>query len=154
VYYHSSFSSNQFLLIQASFFHIRGSSLIQITRGIGLNKVQRLSIALGRPETASPAVSCIGALYLMYGTFGVVAGLFLFGICYQVYMNWFTKDVLSERRPFFYVLMLIQLMALGGDIVGSIANWIQVGLVLLGSPTLFMAGHALRHIVTPKLRMV
>jgi hypothetical protein len=95
------------------------------------NKGQRLSIALGRTENTSSAVPVIGDLYLMYGTFGVVVGLFLFGTCYQIYMNWFSKEALSERLLFIYVLMLIQLMALCGDIVGSIAIWVQVAFVIL-----------------------
>jgi hypothetical protein len=95
------------------------------------NMNQRLSIALGRPETTASAAPVTGYLYLMYGTFGVIVGLFFYGICYQIYMNWFSKDALMERRLFIYVLMLIQLMGLGGDVVGAIGVWIQTGLVFV-----------------------
>jgi len=95
------------------------------------NKVQRLSIALGRPEITSSATPVIGDLYLTYGTVGVIIGLFFYGICYQIYMNWFSKEALTERRLFIYILMLIQLMGLGGDVVTAIAIWLQSGLVFV-----------------------
>jgi hypothetical protein len=95
------------------------------------NMGQRLSIALGRGEAMSSATPLIGDLYLKDGTLGVIAGLFFYGICYQVYMNWFTRKALSERRLFVYVLMLAQLMALGGDIVFAIGIWLQAALVFV-----------------------
>jgi hypothetical protein len=105
------------------------------------NMPQRVSIALGRPGIVSSAVPITGDLYLMYGTFGVIVGLFLYGICYQIYMNLFSKEALTERRLFIYVLMLIQLMTLGGDIVGSIGVWVQSALVILFS-SYFIYGRA------------
>jgi hypothetical protein len=96
-----------------------------------LNKGQRLSVALGGPSTSSSAVTIIGDLYLMYGTFGVMVGLFLYGICLQVYMNWFAKRAMSERRLFVYILMLMPLMSLGAFVVELVANAVQLGLVFV-----------------------
>jgi hypothetical protein len=92
-----------------------------------LNKGQRLSLALGRPNTTSSAVTIFGDLYTLYGTLGVVVGLFLYGVCLQRYMNWITKRAMSEIHLFFYLSTLLMLNCLGSDVVAFVANAVQSG---------------------------
>jgi hypothetical protein len=95
------------------------------------NKGVRLSVALGRPPTTSSSVTTVGDLYTMYGTFGVAAGLFIYGVVLQLYMNWVARQSLSERQLFFYILMLFSLFTLGAYVVELITNAIQLGLFYL-----------------------
>jgi len=94
-----------------------------------LNKGQRLSIALGRPDTTSSAVTPIGDLYTLYGTVGVVVGMFLYGIGLQSYMNWICRGVLSERGLFVYLSLIVPLINLENDVVSLVAGAIQIGIV-------------------------
>lgn len=95
------------------------------------NKGFRLTVALGRPANSSSAITPIGDLYLMYGTSGVVVGMFLYGICLQIYMNWIANGAVSERRLFVYLSMLLLLIGFEEDVVGFVANAVQFGLVLV-----------------------
>jgi len=94
-----------------------------------LNKGQRLSAALGHPDTSSAAVTPIGDLYTLYGTVGVVIGMFLYGICLQSYMNWICRGLLSERGVFVYLSLIVPLINLEHDIVALIAGAVQFGIV-------------------------
>lgn len=95
-----------------------------------LNKGSRLSVALGRPATTASAVTPIGDLYSMYGSYGVAAGMFVYGMCLQLYMNWAGGDR-SEKGLFIYISMLIPLVNLEEDTVSLIAGAIQLGVVVV-----------------------
>jgi hypothetical protein len=95
-----------------------------------LDKGSRLSVALGRPATTSSAVTPIGDLYSMYGTYGVALGMLVYGIFLQLYMNWVGGNC-SEKGLFIYISMLIPLTNLENAMVALVAGAVQVGLVLL-----------------------
>jgi len=96
-----------------------------------LNKGQRLSQALGRPDTTSSAVTPIGDLYSLYGTSGVVVGMLIFGICLQLYMNRAGGGVISEKGLFVYISMLPALTNIENDAVAVVSGAVQMGLILL-----------------------
>ena len=93
-----------------------------------LDKGSRLSVALGRPSTTSSAVTPVGDLYSMYGPYGVAAGMFVYGLCLQLYMNWAGGDR-AEKGLFIYISMLMPLINLEEDTVSLIAGVIQLGAV-------------------------
>lgn len=95
-----------------------------------LNKGQRTSQALGRPSTTSSALTPIGDLYSLYGTYGVLAGMFIYGICLQIYMNRFGHGVFSEKALFFYISMLMPLINLEQDVVSLVSGAIQMALIM------------------------
>jgi hypothetical protein len=94
-----------------------------------LNKGQRLSVALGRPDTTSSALTPIADLYMLYATPGVVVGMFTYGICLQLYMNWICRRVLSERVLLVYLLLLLPLINLENDVVGLVAGTVQTSII-------------------------
>jgi hypothetical protein len=95
-----------------------------------LNKGQRLSVALGRPSTTSSAVTPIGDLYSIYGPYGVVVGMLIYGVCLQIYMNSASRGH-SERNLFVYILMIVPLINLEQDTVALVASAVQLGIVLI-----------------------
>ncbi len=95
-----------------------------------LNKGQRLTAALGRGNISSSALTGIGDLYSMYGTFGVAIGMFVWGVLLQLYMNWMGQGNTSELKLFVYISMLAQFVNLENDVVGLVAGIIQTGIVL------------------------
>jgi hypothetical protein len=96
-----------------------------------LDKGVRLSVALGRPATTSSAVTPIGDLYSMYGNFGLVFGMFIYGICLQLYMNRVGHGLISERGIFIYLSMLMPLVNFEKDVIGFVAVAVQTALILL-----------------------
>lgn len=89
----------------------------------------RLSYLLGNTQyNSSAAMTPIGDLYVMYGTFGVIVGMFVWGISLQLLMNWIIGKDISERRLFFYVIMLPVLLNIEADVVGLIAGTVQYGM--------------------------
>lgn len=94
-------------------------------------KGKRLSIALGIPATSSTAVTPIGDLYSLYGKYGVVIGMFIWGVGLQLYQNWIGRGNLSERRLFIYILMLTQLINLESDVFSLVAGTVQLGITVI-----------------------
>jgi hypothetical protein len=90
-----------------------------------LNKGQRLSIALGGTSTSSAAITPVADLFSMYGTYGVLVGMFIYGVCLHLYMNWMGREAFSERRLFVYLSMLMGLINLEESVVGLIAGAVQ-----------------------------
>jgi hypothetical protein len=86
-----------------------------------LNKGQRLSILLGRPDTTSSAPTPIGDMYALYGTYGVVLSMLFWGACLQLYMNWIGSRGVNERGLFIFMLMLTSLLEQEYDFIGLIA---------------------------------
>lgn len=95
-----------------------------------LNKGIRLSVALGRPATTSSALTPIGDLYSMYGTSGVAVGMFLYGICLQLYMNWVGHEI-TNKRLFVYISLIIPLINPEADVFSLVASVVQSGIVFL-----------------------
>ena len=93
-----------------------------------LNKGGRLAYLLGVSSGSSAALTEIGDLYVMYGTSGVVAGMFVWGAFLQLSMNWIKGRNMSERNVFIYVMMAPVLLNLEADVVGLIVATIQFGL--------------------------
>jgi hypothetical protein len=91
-----------------------------------LNKGQRLSILLGRGDQTSSAITPIADLYSMYGYAGVALGMFIWGVCLQLFMNWIGDRPVSEIGLFIYILMLRQLLNLEIDSVALIAGTVQI----------------------------
>lgn len=89
------------------------------------NKGQRLSIVLGLPDQTSSALTPLGDLYAMYGTYGVAFGMLFWGACLQLYMNWIGSRGLNERGLFIFMLMLTALLDFENDFVGLIASTLQ-----------------------------
>ena len=96
-----------------------------------LNKGQRLSMLLGRGSESSSALTPIGDLYALYGTYGVVAGMFFWGGCLQAYQNAMSRKPMTERRLFVYMLMLLQLIGFEVDFTALIASCVQSLLVVI-----------------------
>ena len=94
------------------------------------NKGVRLSLALGRGGSTSSAPTQIGDLYSMYGTIGVVIGMLVYGICFQLFMNWVSGG-LSEKGLFVYIMMLMTLLNLENDVVAHVGSIVQNGITLL-----------------------
>jgi hypothetical protein len=121
-----------------------------------LNKGQRVSEALGRPSTTSSAVTPIGDLYSMYGAFGVVVGMFVYGMSLQLYMNW-AGGAHSEKGLFIYISMLMPLINLEEDAVALVAGAVQLAIIVLvtsyvvygRSPSSLRAAKSLHSISAP-----
>jgi hypothetical protein len=93
-----------------------------------LNKGQRLSMVLGRGNETSSALTPIADLYSMYGIAGVAIGMFVWGICLQLFTNWIGNRSVSEGGLFIYILMLKQLLNLEADSVALIAGTVQIAI--------------------------
>ena len=96
-----------------------------------LDKGVRLNIALGLGDTSSSVSTPIGDLYAIYGAKGVAGGMFVWGVCLQLVMNWFGRTAPSEIKLFIYVSMIRALTNLEADVVGLIAGVVQLGLFVL-----------------------
>ena len=94
------------------------------------NKGQRMSEALGYGNVSSTNVPGVADLYALGGLAGIVSGMFIWGICLQLYMNT-VKGGLTERGTFFYVLILFSLTNLERDIVATIGGAVETGGILL-----------------------
>ena len=91
-----------------------------------LDKGMRLASLLGNPGGGtSAALTPIGDLFAMYGTYGVLIGMFVWGACIQLYMNWIGSRNISERSLFVYTLMLQILLNFESDVVGIVASAVQ-----------------------------
>ena len=93
------------------------------------DKGVRLSLALGRTRATSSAITPIGDLYSMYGTYGVVCGMFAMGILLQLVMNWFGKAAISEAGVLIYVVQLPQLINFEPDFVRFVTDNVQLALI-------------------------
>jgi hypothetical protein len=94
------------------------------------DKGARLSSALGHTGFSSAAPTEIGDLYSMYGTTGVVIGMLVYGICFQLFMNWLSGGH-SEKGLFVYIMMLMILVDLERDMVAQVGAIMQSGITLL-----------------------
>jgi hypothetical protein len=95
-----------------------------------LDKGRRLSVALGHPATTSAAITPIGDLYSLYGWFGVAAGMLLYGIGAELFMNKLGGS-LSEKGVFFLLVVIPVLTNMERDVVSSIAAGFQSCLLFL-----------------------
>jgi hypothetical protein len=114
-----------------------------------LNKGQRLSILLGRGGQTSSALTPIGDLYALYGRYGIVAGMFLWGVCLQAYVNWSSGKIATERLVFIYALMLPQLVNFEADVTILVAQSVQrllvtviVSFLVYGTPSTAKGFHS------------
>ena len=96
-----------------------------------LDKGVRLSIALGLGGASSSISTPIGDLYSIYGANGVVTGMFVWGACLQLIMNWLGRNVPSEISLFIYISMIRELTNLESDVVSLVAGVVQLGIVVL-----------------------
>jgi len=117
-----------------------------------LDKGRRLSVALGRPNTTSSASTPIGDLYSLYGTWGVPVGMFIYGICMQIYMN-SMRGALSENQLFVYFVMLNGFLNLEKDVVTQVAGIVTLGLIafILAYVIYGRSPSALRPVRSPRL---
>jgi hypothetical protein len=67
----------------------------------------------------------------MYGTYGVVAGMLVWGACLQLYMNWIGSRAGTERSLFLFMLMLPSMLDLENDFIGLIAGAVQTFMIAL-----------------------
>jgi hypothetical protein len=95
-----------------------------------LDKGRRLSVALGHPATTSAAITPIGDLYSLYGWFGVAAGMLLYGIGAELFMNKLGGS-LSEKGVFFLLVVIPVLTNMERDVVSSIAAGFQSCILFL-----------------------
>jgi hypothetical protein len=91
----------------------------------------RLSVALGRPDTTASAVTPIGDLYMLNGVTGIVIGMFLYGACFQLYMNFVARKPLSERGLLIYLSLLVPMMNFENFMVAQISALVQGALSIL-----------------------
>ena len=110
-----------------------------------LNFGLRLTVARGRPATSWSSATPIGDLYSLYGPYGVVVVMFIYGICMQLYMNRVVHKVFSEREVFVYISMLMPLVGLGLDVASYVAGAVQLWIwtlamsyIIYGRPTPFL----------------
>ena len=96
-----------------------------------LDKGVRLSIALGLGDATTSVSTPIGDLYSIYGPYGVVAGMFVWGACLQLVMNSLGREAISEIRVFIYISMIRELTNLESDVVSLVAGIVQLGIVVL-----------------------
>jgi hypothetical protein len=89
-----------------------------------LDKGTRLSVALGRPETTSSASTPIGDLYSLYGLWGIVVGMSIYGIMVQIYMNRASARPLTEKTLLVYVLCVFPLINLEVDMTALVAGFV------------------------------
>lgn len=94
-----------------------------------MDKGVRLAHALGSSSGTSDALTPIGDLYSMYGTFGVVMGMLVYGLGFQLFTNW-AGGRLSEMGLFIYASMLLSLLDFEGDFVVTIAGFIHTVIVV------------------------
>lgn len=91
-----------------------------------LDKGTRLAYLNGdRSGSTSAAITPVGDLYAMYGTYGIIIGMFVWGACLQLFMNWIKGRNISEKSLFVYVTMMPLLLSLEADVVGLIATTVQ-----------------------------
>ena len=90
----------------------------------------RFAMALGSRGGTSEAMTPIGDLYARYEAYGVVLGMFIYGLCLQGYMNWRGGQI-SESGLFIHISMLITFLYFEGDFVGTIGREIQMFLVAI-----------------------
>jgi hypothetical protein len=90
-----------------------------------LDKGVRLSVALGRPDTTSSAVTPIADLFMLYGYPGVFIGMLVYGVAFQLYMNFSARRPLSERGVLVYLSLLMPLINLENSVVAQIDAVIQ-----------------------------
>jgi hypothetical protein len=95
------------------------------------DKGTRLSVALGRPDTTSSAVTPIGDLYMLNGVTGIVIGMFVYGTCFQIYMNFAARRPLSEKGLLVYLSLLVPLMNFESDVVAEISSVVQAAVSIL-----------------------
>jgi hypothetical protein len=94
-----------------------------------LNKGQRFSIALGLSRDTSTALTPIGDLYTLGGLPGIIAGMFIYGLCLQLFMNWMSKEF-SEKALFFFLSVLLPITNLELDVFSLITY--SISAVLIG----------------------
>jgi len=90
----------------------------------------RFAMALGSRGGTSEAMTPIGDLYARYRVYGVVLGMFVYGLCLQGYMNW-RGGQMSESGLFIHVSMLLTLLNFEGDAVSTFGRDIQVFFVTI-----------------------
>jgi hypothetical protein len=90
-----------------------------------LDKGHRLSILLGRGGITSSALTPIGDLDAMFGTYGLIVGMLVWGAGLQLYMNWIGSKNPTEKRLFVYLLLLQSLLNLESDYFYLIAGAVQ-----------------------------
>jgi hypothetical protein len=105
-----------------------------------LDKGRRLSVALGHPATTSAAITPIGDLYSLYGWFGVAAGMLLYGIGAELFMNKLGCS-LSEKGVFFLLGVIPVLTNMERDVVSWIAAGFQSCLLFLLMAYIVYGGH-------------
>lgn len=96
-----------------------------------LDKGKRLSVALGMPPTTSTAVTPIGDLFMLGGTPGVIAGMFVYGLALQIFMNIVGKGEITERGLFFFLSVLPVIINIENDVVMLISASIQSIVLML-----------------------
>ena len=95
------------------------------------NKGQRISIALGAGSQTSTAPTMIGDLFMLYGTWGVGIGMFVWGVCVQLYMNWIGRKGISELGLFIYISMVPLLLNLESDVIAFVGGLVQLGIFVV-----------------------
>jgi hypothetical protein len=115
-----------------------------------LNKGGRFSVLLGGSETTASTVTPIGDLYAMYGTFWLAAGMLIYGICLQIYMNWASRGH-AERNIFIYLSMLLPLINLEATVVGVVSESVQL-FVLVSLTSYLIYGSQGLSLLTAKSR--
>jgi hypothetical protein len=95
------------------------------------NKGQRVSVATGHPSTSASAITPIADFYVVYGTYGVPIGMLVYGVCFQLFMNWLGRRGVSEGGLFIYLTMAWVLTNLEQGIVGFIGGAVQNFVVVL-----------------------
>jgi hypothetical protein len=94
-----------------------------------LNKGVRLAYLLGSPGNTSAAITPVADLYVMYGRWGLVIGMLVWGTSLQLATNWITRRNISERGLFVYTLMAPVVLNLESDVVGFIVATVQYGIL-------------------------
>ena len=118
-----------------------------------LDKGSRLGYLNGSPATSSAALTPIGDLYALYGTNGIMIGMFVWGACLQLYMNWIKGRNISEKSLFVYVVMLPYVISLEADVVGLITATVQnLTLTLVISYVVYGRSAAPSSVVHPQIR--
>ena len=119
-----------------------------------LDKGGRLAKALGAKGVTSDALTPIADLYSLHGIYGVVIGMFVYGLCLQQYMNW-VGSRLSEREFFIYASMLLSLLDFESDFVGLVAGLVHNAiLVLITSYVIYGRSASPTRVVRPVARVV
>jgi hypothetical protein len=103
------------------------------------DKGVRLSVALGRPDTTSSAITPIGDLFMLNGATGVAIGMLIYGICFQLYMNFAGRRPLTERGLLVYLSVLVPLMNFENYVVAEVSAIAQ-GLITITVVSLLIYG--------------